>query len=784
MANPELKIVISGNADKFRKELNRIESDVSNTTDKITKVNYKKMAVAFAALTASVGTALKQFAQYETALVAAGRTTGLAGAELDDFAKKIDDISSRLNTPREQLLKITEVAGTLGIQGADNLAKFTETMAKFDVASATLKGEAAANSIARIIGLTGGGVDKVENFASEIAYLADNFKSTEAETVAIAEELSRLNAKIPLSTENTIALAAAFADLGITPEIARTGMSKFADALDGALRDGGDKLKIFTTLTGMTREELKETFQKSPEKVFTAFSQGLGQAGSEASFIIKQLGLDQDRLSGLFLASAQKSDVLTKAINEGNDAAEKNTKLNEEVAKVLDTTQSKWDGVKVAVGKVTAEIGEKLSPVAKDVFEGMEKIFNILYQQLDKDIPNALKTFGNLFDQIFTAISIKLNEWMRDIRFGFGQIQISALKLLGSIPGVDTTASVNLTTDVMAKDYSDSTESIYKKQSKLNALFKEFEELHTKSVADESAKRDEIRNIETEKELALKRELEAKKKEIQDLLDEEKTKADEEKRQADLELKQEQFEEDMELLQERLDLAAAAKDTALQYELMLEQNALAEKAKLLGLETDQKKKAQAAMVALVKARANAEMTLHKAMEDSVFATLNNIVGHNKAAQAAIFLIQKAMAISRVIVEGEEAALLAYGSQFVLGDPTSQARAIAAYAAAKATARLTAATIAVSAVPELVGMVGKAQQGGIVPGFGSGDRVPMMLEPGELVVPKQIRPTFEEYMQSKGGGGTQGVQVMIGLDENASRVLTVKQREDSKLGIQS
>ena len=84
-------------------------------------------------------------------------------------------------------------------------------------------------------------------------------------------------------------------------------------------------------------------------------------------------------------------------------------------------------------------------------------------------------------------------------------------------------------------------------------------------------------------------------------------------------------------------------------------------------------------------------------------------------------------------------------------------------------------------------ISAAQDGGIVPGgFGGGDRVPMMLEPGEVIVPQRLNPLSPNFDQSFGGSGmgSQNVQVMIGLDEDASRVLTVKQREDSKLGIQS
>jgi hypothetical protein len=53
----------------------------------------------------------------------------------------------------------------------------------------------------------------------------------------------------------------------------------------------------------------------------------------------------------------------------------------------------------------------------------------------------------------------------------------------------------------------------------------------------------------------------------------------------------------------------------------------------------------------------------------------------------------------------------------------------------------AAAIAFGA--EKMSRVRSAQMGGVVPGSGSGDIVPAMLEPGEIIVPKALSPTFKE-----------------------------------------
>src|SRR5690606_11539862 len=95
----------------------------------------------------------------------------------------------------------------------------------------------------------------------------------------------------------------------------------------------------------------------------------------------------------------------------------------------------------------------------------------------------------------------------------------------------------------------------------------------------------------------------------------------------------------------------------------------------------------------------------------------------------------------------------------------------------------AAGIAASAITGFTA----AQSGGRVPGgFGGGDRVPMLLEPGETVVPKKLTPNFEQYLRDErgtGGGGQGGGAVDIFLRDDAARLFTLKQRENSKLGVQ-
>jgi len=349
----DLTIRIGANSKLFRKELDKVEREVVKRNKFLDRLDKDQKAVflarerrlqakrqslirattiAFAASVAGGVAAAKAFASFESALIATVRTTGLAGDELETFKDRIKELSEELGESQTSLLKISEAAGTLGIRGAANLSKFTEAMAKFDVASATLRGGEAARAIARIIQLSGGGIENVDRFASEIAFLADNFNSTEAEIVSNATELAKLSGVFKLSTTNLIALSAGFATFGFSAEIGRTSLLLFSKSLDNALREGGDDLKLFMKLTGFTREELERTFRDAPEELFIAFSKGLRRAGDDATKALDNLGLANARTTPLFLSSAGSVDVLSDALRQGNEEYIRNTKLNKEVA--------------------------------------------------------------------------------------------------------------------------------------------------------------------------------------------------------------------------------------------------------------------------------------------------------------------------------------------------------------------------------------------------------------------------------------------------------------------
>lgn len=753
----ELTIRIGANSALFRKELDKVEAEILkrnkflDTLDKDQKAVFlareaelqrkraaliKATTVAFAASIAGGTAAVKQFADFETALVAMQRTTGLAGAELERFKNSLKPLSEELGRSQASLLEIAETAGTLGIQGADNLAKFTETMAKFDVASATLRGGEAADAIARIINLTGGGIENVDRFGSEIAYLADNFAATEAEIAANASELARINPAFKLSTENVIALSAAFAQFGISPEIVRTGLLQFSGALDKALREGGEKLRAFSALTGMTREEMQKTFAEAPEKLFVSFSKGLAKAGSDASFVLDKLGLGQDRLASLYLASAQNTDVLTDAIQQGNQAYEENVKLNQEVSKATDTTASKLEQAKVAVQNLGIEIGGALAPAVTFLANTIVKHLQNIFEGF-KAVENIISGLSTIAAESFNGVLVVVDKFDRAINSALLSATIALEDFLNRIPKVEVDFSDAINTRLKA--IMDIDTRIDEHQGAFDQFF---------MPPDENVIQDRLDGA-----------LDLYRGFYDDLT---QAKIDNKEAEADAGLGQnltdifgmseDDFDEKIKVLDERLKIAVAKFDEAEIAKVASQRRTLQESTKI-GKQQIEIEDAVAKQKTLIEEIGVAER----------IGALQSLFKEGSGLAKALFLVDKAAAIAKSIVNTNVAYVEA------LAHPPGPPTTIPMAAAVRVQGYLATAAIAASAI-----------QGFEIGSYQVPRDMIAQIHKDEMIVPKPFADEIRERGVMPGGGA---VTVKLDLTDRAAQFVTANQRRDTKLGVQ-
>lgn len=157
------------------------------------------------------------------------------------------------------------------------------------------------------------------------------------------------------------------------------------------------------------------------------------------------------------------------------------------------------------------------------------------------------------------------------------------------------------------------------------------------------------------------------------------------------------------------------------------------------------------------------------------STSSQLVGLTRSKNAQVKAIGKAASLTQIGIKTAEGAISAYSS--LAGIP---------YVGPFLGAAAAAAVIAYGG--EQASGVLSAQQGGIVPEGqgGSRDRVPALLEPGEVVIPRSIAPNFIQSVgrgpDSDNEGAGSSAEVMIGFRDDAFEIIEQKLLERTAIGV--
>lgn len=389
----DLLIKINADVSDLRKKFGDATAEVDRLDKSIASLT-KKSAATFVAATASASGLVKVFADYEQALVGVAKTTDLSNKELEDFSKGIDKLSQQIpNLSAKELLNLSQTAGQLGVKGTENLLAFTETYAKLGTAT-DIAGEEGAASIARLLTVTGEGIEAIKTFGDVIVDLGNSSAATEGEILTVATRLSSI-ASFGVRSTDILAISAALKSVGLEAESAGTSTALAFDAFASAISEGGEKIETLQRVTGLTNEELRKTFAEDSVEVFRLFSEGLKQVpAEELKNNLDTLGLSGVRVRELFRKLSTSGDLLSNSLEKANEAAKDGEALNNEFNRANETLAANFGKLKNAASLFAKNIGKQLAPAFNDLIlraTDFLKKLNALDKDTLKNIANFLK---------------------------------------------------------------------------------------------------------------------------------------------------------------------------------------------------------------------------------------------------------------------------------------------------------------------------------------------------------------------------------------------------------
>lgn len=340
------------NASQYMAQLKTVETQMRATGRRMESMGRSLSMKLTLPILAVSGAMLKMGTSMESAFVGVRKTVDATEKEFGILQKGLEDMTLQIPLAFEELAKIGESAGQLGIAKA-NILDFVDTIAKLG-ATTNLASEQGATALARFANITQMSQDNFDRLGSTIVGLGNNFATTEAEIVNMAMRLAGAGSLVKASEAQILSFATAVSSLGIRAEAGGTAVSRILLEMNSAVISGTKELEVFAQTAGLSGKEFAKAFSQDAFGALTQFVDGLGRVrdtGGDVKQVFARLGLDNVRILDSFNRLSGASKLLNDAMKQGNVFWKENTALTREANLRFETSASRlrkvWNNVRL-----------------------------------------------------------------------------------------------------------------------------------------------------------------------------------------------------------------------------------------------------------------------------------------------------------------------------------------------------------------------------------------------------------------------------------------------------
>ena len=357
-------------------------------------------AVAFGALGAGssiIKGTLGVFREYELGIANIQKVSGIGGEAVHEFSARFDDLARSMPVPLKTLQEIAYTAGSLGVQGTENILAVTKAVAELGTTT-NLSGEKAILALTQLTNIMHEAPTEAGRLASQIVSL-DNVTAASAASIArMGKEVGLATSVFNIGSGAAVAIGAAMSDMGIRAERGGTAVGRVFTALDQATRNvpGMQKgLSDLEKLFGDTAAQLRQMELADPTKFFTDFIGRLHDVevqGGNYYVLLKDLGLGQRETASSIVPLANNYEKLASNLNRVAVEAKYTTAQAREFEIFLQTLDSRIKMLGNSFTLFEKDLGAALGPTAKTTVTGLTGVVN----QLDaafKALPASWQTF-------------------------------------------------------------------------------------------------------------------------------------------------------------------------------------------------------------------------------------------------------------------------------------------------------------------------------------------------------------------------------------------------------
>jgi len=328
---------------------------------------------------------------FESSFAGIRKTVDATEQEFGQIAAANRSMAKELPATANEINRIGELAGQLGVRGVDNIVSFERVIV--DLANTTnLTAEESATAFAQIANVMELPIQNLDRLGSSVVDLGNKSATTERDIVAFTQRIAGSGKIAGLAVEEVAGIGAAFASVGVEAERGGTAIQKVLVNMTKAVAEGGKELDTFSKTAGLSVEAFQNLARSDPAEAFTLFVEGLGRAGDEAFNILADLGLADQRLIQSFLSVAGAGDLVRRSIETSTAAFKENTALTIEAEKRYETTAAQLSILRNNIADVGISLGQILLPA---LAEG---------SQAGVDLLDALRPLGAILPSMTQAV--------------------------------------------------------------------------------------------------------------------------------------------------------------------------------------------------------------------------------------------------------------------------------------------------------------------------------------------------------------------------------------------
>lgn len=369
---------------RVKAEIKTVDAELREHEGLLSRINRKvnewgmsiaSAAAAFTGLVFTARQAVQAYADMEAEMANVRKFTGMTEEDVEKLNEEFKKIDTR--TSREDLNKLAQEAGRLGLQSQEDVLGFVKAANQINVALDDL-GEGATLTLSKLTDIFGDkdrlGVEQsLLAVGSVINELSQNCTASAPYLANFAQRLAGVGKQANMTIPEIMGFAAVLDSQGQAVEMSATALSQLIMKLFQ------DPTKI-AKATGMDLQAFNKVLKEDTNEALLMLLQRLNELGDISALapVFDAMGTDGARASQVIAALAGNVGMVKKQQQAANVAFKQGTSVTKEYNVQNNTVQANLDKAKKGFHEMAVELGQKLAPAMKYAITGTSAMMHVL----------------------------------------------------------------------------------------------------------------------------------------------------------------------------------------------------------------------------------------------------------------------------------------------------------------------------------------------------------------------------------------------------------------------